>query len=293
MKFIPAKTIVSKTKSDAWFGTDYNMNIYKGCSHGCIYCDSRSDCYRIEDFDTVRAKENAIQLIENELLKKRKKGVVATGSMSDPYNPQEKIYKLTQKALELINTYGFGVSIATKSDLVVRDIPILKKISNHSPVIGKITITTADDKLCKILEPNVAVSSKRFQVIKELSDNNIFAGILMMPILPFIEDNEDNITNIIHLAYRSGAKFIYPAFGMTLRGNQKVWYYNMLDKKFPRIKEKYIRKYGDCYVCRSKKSDILWKIFTNECNKLGILYKMKDIIKVYKSKYNTEQLTFL
>lgn len=291
MEFIPAKTIVTNTKSDGWFGTDYNMNIYKGCNHGCIYCDSRSDCYGIDDFDIVRAKDNAIPIIENELNKKRKKGIIGTGAMSDPYNPFEKENKLTRNALELINTYRFGVSIATKSNLILRDIDILKRITNHSPVIIKLTITTSDDRLCKLVEPNVAVSSKRFDVIKQLSDNNIFSGILMMPVLPYIEDNEENIKDIIYLAHQNGAKFIYPAFGMTLRGNQRAWYYKKLDEKFPSVKQKYIRKYCGSYDCRSENSDILWKTFTYECKKLGIIYKMKDIINEYKNKYNNQQLS--
>lgn len=211
--------------------------------------------------------------------------------MSDPYNPFEKNHKLTRKALELINAYGFGISIATKSDLIVRDIDILKKITHHSPVIIKLTITVAEDRLCKLIEPNVAVSSKRFNAIKKLTDNGIYTGILMMPVLPFIEDNKDNIKDIIHLAHQNGAKFIYPAFGMTLRGNQRAWYYKKLDEKFPMIKQKYIQKYGDSYECRSEKSDLLWEIFTNECKKLGIIYQMKDIIKEYKLKYNNQQLT--
>lgn len=291
MELIPAKTIISKSKSSAWFGIDYNMNIYRGCNHGCIYCDSRSDCYRIDNFDKVRAKDNADSIINSELFRKRKTGVVGMGAMSDPYNPFEKKYELTRKALEHINTHGFGVSIATKSDLILRDIDLLKKIAQHSPVLIKITITTADDALCKKLESNVAVASKRFEVIRQLSDNHIFAGLLMMPILPFIEDNEENIKAIIHLAHQNNAKFIYPAFGVTLRGNQRAWYYKKLEERFPGIKEKYRRKYGDSYTCGSEKSAELWKIFGEACKELGLLYKMKDIIKDYKSNYNYEQLS--
>ena len=237
MEFIPAKAIISGySQNNSWFGNNYNMNIYKGCSHGCIYCDSRSDCYRVDNFDRVRAKENALALIERELKSKRKKGVVGTGAMSDPYNPFEKEYNLTRGALELINRFGFGVSIATKSNLIVRDIDILKEISKHSPVLVKITITAACDTLCKKIEPHAALSSQRFEVIRELSEEGIFTGILMMPILPFIEDTEDNISRIIDLAYQKGEKFIYNAFGMTLRQNQRDWYYTKLDELFPRIK---------------------------------------------------------
>jgi DNA repair photolyase len=292
MEFIPAKTIISGySENNSWFGNNYTMNIYKGCNHGCIYCDSRSECYRVDNFDEVRAKENALALIARELKSKRKKGVVGTGAMSDPYNPFEREYKLTRGALELINRFGFGVSIATKSDLVIRDIDILKEISKHSPVLIKITVTAADDVLCKKIEPRVALSSQRFEAIRELSEEGIFVGILMMPILPFIEDTEDNISSIIELAKKSGAKFIYPALGVTLRQNQRDWYYNKLDELFPLVKEKYIKNYGNSYECRSVKSKELWDLFRNKCDGLGIIYKMNDIIRGYKTSDKNIQLS--
>lgn len=191
MEFVEAKTIVSGyAEQDSWFGNNYTMNIYKGCCHGCIYCDSRSECYRIDNFDTVRAKKEALVLINKELKSKKKKGVVGTGAMSDPYNPFEEKYCLTRGALELINSHGFGVSIATKSSLITRDIDILKKIKSHSPVLAKITITTCDDELCKKIEPNVAAASKRFEAIKKLSDNGIFAGIKQKYLEHFKNDYE-------------------------------------------------------------------------------------------------------
>ena len=173
-----------------------------------VYIASRSDCYHVENFDEVRAKENALALIARELKSKSKKGVIGTGAMSDSYNPFEKEYMLTRGALELIDHYGFGVSIYTKSNLIARDIDILKKIVKHSPVLIKLTITTSDDNLCKKIEPNVALSSERFATIKKLTDQGIFAGILLMPVLPFIEDNEENIRSIIELGHINGAKFI-------------------------------------------------------------------------------------
>jgi DNA repair photolyase len=292
MKFIPAKTIISGYSSNnSWFGNNYNMNIYKGCCHGCIYCDSRSECYHVENFDEVRAKENALVIIERELKSKRKTGVIGTGAMSDPYNPLEKEFELTRGALELINRYRFGISIDTKSDLISRDIDILKAISLHSPVLIKMTITTADDFLCKKIEPNVAKSSKRFETIKELSDQGVFTGILLMPVLPFLEDNEENVSNIIKLAHESGARFIYPAFGVTLRQNQREWYYRKLDEHFPAIKKKYIEQYGNSYECRSPKSKELWRLFQGECDRRGIFYKMDDIIRGYKHGYQDAQLS--
>ena len=292
MEFITAKTIISGyLENSSWFGNNYNMNIYKGCSHGCIYCDSRCECYRVENFDRVRAKENALALIERELKSKRKKGVVGTGAMSDPYNPFEKEYMLTRGALELINRLGFGVSIATKSELILRDIDVLKDISKHSPVLVKITVTAADDVLCRKVEPYVSVSSDRFKAIKKLSQEGIFSGILLMPVLPFIEDTDDNISRIVELAYQNGAKFIYPAFGVTLRQNQRDWYYKKLDQLFPTVKEKYIKNYGSSYECRSLKAKELWNLFQYKCNEYGILYKMDDIIRGYKDSYINTQLS--
>ena len=292
MEFISAKSIISGYReNNDWFGINYNMNIYKGCSHGCIYCDSRSECYGIEDFDIVKAKENSLDIIRRELKSKRKKGVVGTGAMSDPYNPFEKKLYLTRNALESIDSNGFGVSIATKSDLITRDIDILKRIKKHSPVLCKITITTADDNLCEIIEPNVVVTSKRFEVIKKLSEEGIYTGILLMPILPFINDTEENIINIVRLAKENGAKFIFPTFGVTLRSNQREYFFNMLDKSFPRIKERYIKSFGNNYMCNSPNARILYNKFAKECNILGLHYKMSDIIYSYKKGYNDEQLS--
>lgn len=294
MEWIKAKTIVTRTKTRDWFGTDYNMNIYRGCSHGCIYCDSRSSCYRIEDFDRVRAKENALEIIRDDLRRKVKTGVIATGAMSDPYNPFERRLELTRHALELIDAYGFGAAIATKSDLVKRDVDILSDISRHSPVIVKITVTTADDSLCQKIEPGVVSSSHRFSALKTLSENGIFAGILMMPLLPYLEDNEENVLAIIRLAAENGARFIYPAFGVTLRDNQRDWYYRKLEELFPGggLKVRYGRRYGNAYYCGSDRRKQLRHVFSEECSRRGMLFEMKDIISAYRKGYGGSQLSF-
>lgn len=296
MKYISVKKIISNYEEDQeWFGFNYKMNIYRGCCHGCIYCDSRSNCYQVVDFDTVKAKENSLEIIESDLKSKRKKGVIDTGSMSDPYNPFEKKYCLTRNALEEINKMGFGVSIATKSSLVTRDIDILKKIKKHSPVLVKITITTFDDELCKKIEPNVCSSTERFKALKELNDNDIYSGILLTPILPFINDTEENIISIVRKASECKVKFIF-AFnmGVTLRQNQREYYYEQLRKNFKdnEIVNKYIKTYGDRYMCNSLNSKNLWKVFVEECEKYGILYKMEDIIRDYKSKYEVSQISW-
>lgn len=293
MEFIKAKTILSKVKyGNSWYGIDYNMNLYRGCSHGCIYCDSRSNCYRIDNFDIVKGKENALQILEQELSKKREKGVVGIGAMSDTYNPLEKEYELTRGALRLLLKYGFGVSIDTKSDLILRDIDLLKEINSKNDVIVKFTITTPKDELAKIIEPRVCVSYRRLQAIKTLSDNGIFAGVMLNPVLPFITDKEEDLKELVRLASENGAKFIHTYMGMTLRENQRDYYFEKLDKYFSGLKQKYMRCYGARYNCKAINYKKLYKVFTEECKKYGILYKMSDIIKAYKKeKSDTEQLT--
>lgn len=259
----------------------------------CIYCDSRSECYGIEDFDRVRVKANSTEIIRKELRGKRRKGVVGTGAMSDPYNPFEEKLMLTRSALEQIDNFNFGVAIATKSPLIVRDIDILNRIKSHSPVIIKTTITTLDDELCKKIEPNVALSSERFQAIKELSTNGIFAGILLMPVLPFVNDTEENIIGIVKKASEVGAKFIFAyGMGVTLRQNHRDHYYIQLNKTFKEknLVKMYMDNFGECYECSSLNSKKLWITFKNQCEKYGILYRMEDIIEAYKKMYGVEQI---
>ncbi len=290
---IPAKTILSRLSDHSYFGHDYNMNLYKGCNHGCIYCDSRSACYQIEDFDTVRAKENAIAIIERELCSKQKTGVIGTGSMSDPYNPFEEKLTLTRQALELVDLYHFGIAIATKNPLVTRDIDILKKIGDHSPVLCKITITAAKDALSRKIEPGAPVSSERFRALRALADAEIYAGVLMTPVLPFLTDHEENIRDLVRLAHESGARFIFALFGMTLRSGQREYYYRKLDELFPNrnLVKDYVLEYGDTYECHSPREEALKLLFRKECERYGILYRMEDIIDSYKGRYGYEQLS--
>lgn len=293
MEFIKAKTIMTKVKDgEYWYGIDYNMNLYRGCSHGCIYCDSRSNCYHIDNFDVVRGKENALYILEKELSKKKELGVVGIGAMSDTYNHVEKKYEQTRGALKLIAKYGFGVSIDTKSDLILRDIDLLKEINVKNNVIIKFTITTPNDDLSLLLEPRVSPSSKRLQAIKKLSDAGLFVGIMMNPVLPFITDGEEDIRKLVKLASQYGAKFIHTYMGMTLRENQRAYYFNRLEQNFDGLKEKYIEYYGDRYNCVVPEYKKLYKIFTDECDKYGILYNMSDIIKAYKKEVKmNEQIT--
>ncbi|MDR0790487.1 MAG: radical SAM protein [Bacteroidales bacterium] len=285
MQYIEAKNIVTKNQNQYWFGTDYNMNIYRGCSHGCIYCDSLSDCYRNTDFETIKAKARAIEIIRANLRSKQLKGVIATGSMSDPYNICEKELCLTKQALRVVDENRFGIAIATKSTLITRDIDELKSIAKHSPIICKLTITTYDDALCRKIEPSVAPTSKRFETIEQLSKNGIYCGVLLMPVLPFINDTEQNALSILRKAKDCGAKFVYPFFGMTLRDSQREHYYNKLDEHFPTLKDRYIATFGSKYNCSSPIANRLYEVFFAEANKMKMLCSMTDIIKDYKAGY--------
>ena len=251
MDYIPAKHILIRNKSTAWFGTDHTMNLYRGCPHGCIYCDSRSDCYRIDDFGRVRAKENALPLLRDELARKVRPGFVGLGSMSDPYNPFEEELRLTRHALELLDAYGFGAAIATKGDLITRDIDVLQCMKDHAPVLCKVTVTTTDEALAAQVEPNAPSPARRLAAVRKLSGAGIFTGLLLMPVLPFLEDSEKNVLAVAEAAAEAGARFVYPAFGMTLRDGQRAYYYRQLDRHFPGLSERYQRQYGPRYECPS------------------------------------------
>lgn len=290
MDFVKTRTIMTKSdQGNRWFGIDYHMNLYRGCSYGCIYCDSRSDAYHIEDFDVISSKVNALEILEEELASKQYKGVVSFGTLSDPYNEKEKEYEITRGALKLIKKYGFGVSIDTKSDLILRDIDLLQEIQQNNNVIIKISITTYDDTLAKFLEPNVISPTKRFEVLKTLRLHGIYAGVLMTPVLPFITDNADNIKTCVEMAAKYNAKFIYTKMGMTLRKKVREYYYEHIDKLYPGLSNDYQTVYEKNLVCTPLKYKELLELYINECNRNHILCDMSEIIADYKRKIPTRK----
>lgn len=294
VKTVPARHLLHRSRSTEWFGTDHTMNLYRGCCHGCLYCDSRSGCYGIEDFDTVRAKADALRILRDDLARKVRPAFICTGSMSDPYNPFEGEEQLTRHALELIDAYDCGVAIATKSDLIVRDIDILTSIQSHSPVICKLTVTTADDGLAAKLEPRAPAPGRRLAALKELSGAGLFAGVLLMPVLPFLEDSDEGVLAVVEGAARAGARFIYPAFGVTMRPGQREYFLDGLERVFPgqELRERYLRRFGDRYWCTSPRAKALWERFTAACRERGILYEMKSIVRAASLGYGDRQLTF-
>ena len=267
MHFVNAKGIL--TGSGGYFG----MNIYRGCTHGCIYCDSRSRCYQFtHPFEDIEVKQNAPELLEKALKAKRKKCMIGTGAMSDPYMHCEENLRLTRRCLEIILDNGFGVAIQTKSDCILRDIDLLSEINKSTKCVVQMTLTTYDDDLCRILEPNVCNTKRRIEVLEEMRKNDIPTIVWLTPILPFINDTEDNITAILNECVRVGVKGIIDfGMGLTLRDGDREYYYAALDKYFPGMKERYIRRYGNAYELPSPNAKELMGLFQRICKDNGIL----------------------
>ena len=273
-----------------------NMNIYRGCTHGCIYCDSRSVCYNMpHDFEDVLVKANAPTLLETALKGKRKKIMVGMGSMSDPYMHCEKELLHTRKCLEIVDRYGFGFTLITKSDLVLRDLDLIKSINSKSKAVVQMTLTTFDENLCRILEPNVATTKQRFDALLKLKEAGIPTVVWLCPILPFINDTEENLRGILDLCIKAGVKgIICFDMGLTLREGNREFFYKKLDRHFPGMKEKYIRAFGDSYYCTSPANQQLMKIFRSVCNENGIMYNNDEIFEylhTFEEKSESQQLT--
>jgi DNA repair photolyase len=264
MHYVTAKGILSAKNG---------MNLYRGCQHGCIYCDSRSACYHMEHaFEDVEVKENAIPLLEDALCRKRKPCVIGMGSMTDPYIPLEEKLCHTRQALELLERYGFGATLITKSARVLRDMELLKKISEQTKCVVQMTLTTYDEALCRTLEPAVSTTKERFEALKALRDAGIPTVVWLCPILPFLNDTEENINGILDDCAEAGVKgVICFGMGMTLREGNREYFYKQLDRHFPGLKEEYIRRYGNAYMLDSPNSRELMKRFRRRCDEAGIL----------------------
>ena len=274
------------------------MNIYRGCLHGCIYCDSRSLCYQMKHkFEDIEVKANAVELLENALRRKRNKCMIGTGAMSDPYMPIEEKLGNMRKCLEVIERYGFGVTMITKSTKVLRDLDLLKKINEKSKCVVQMTLTTYDEDLCRIVQPNVETTYERFRALEILRDNGIPTVVWLCPILPFINDTEENIRGILDYCVRAKVKGIINFdMGVTLRDGNREYFYKKLDEHFPGLKEKYIRMYGNSYQLSSPNSRQLNMIYKSECIKNGIMCDVNECFEYlnkYEDKYGGEQISLI
>lgn len=276
MHYVKAKSILSAKNG---------MNLYRGCSHGCIYCDSRSEIYNMDhDFEDIEVKQNALELLKRELLK-RPKAIIGTGSMTDPYIPAEKSLRYVRKSLELIERYGFGFTCITKSDLVLRDLDLLRKINEKAKAVVQMTLTTADDDLCRVLEPNVCVTSRRAEVLNELKDAGIPTVVWLCPILPYINDTFENIEAILDYCADADVKAIVCfGMGMTLRDGNRQYFYSKLDEHFPGMKERYISEFADSYGVASPNNDELMRYFKKRTADEGIMNDSSEIFR-YLSEF--------
>lgn len=285
MHYTKAKTILSAKNG---------MNLYRGCSHGCIYCDSRSKVYNMQhQFEDIEIKENAIELLEKALKSKRKKCMIGMGSMTDPYISLEEDIKSTRKALELIYKYGFGATLITKSASILRDLDLLKAINNKTKCVIQMTLTTFDEKICKTIEPNVSTSKERFEVLKILNQNNIPTVVWFTPILPFINDTKENLAGILDYCIKANVYgIICFGMGVTLRDGNREFFYNNLDKFSPRLKEKYIKTYKNNYILNSPNNKYLMNIFYKTCKQHNIICdnnKIFEYLNTFESKETTEK----
>ena len=288
MHFVDAKGILTGGKGH------FGMNIYRGCSHGCIYCDSRSKCYQFTHaFEDIEVKRNAPELLEQALKSKRQKAMIGTGSMSDPYMHCEEQLGLTRRCLEVIRKYGFGAAVQTKSDRILRDLDLLDEINQKARCVVQITLTTYDDALCRIIEPNVCTTKRRIEVLQAMQERGIPTVVWLTPILPFINDTKENIQAILDACAQAQVKgIICFDMGLTLREGDREYYYAALDKFFPGLKQKYIRTYGNAYEVPSPDSRELMNLFRSFCRENGILYRPEecfDYLQTLPERY--EQMT--
>lgn len=272
------------------------MNLYRGCSHGCIYCDSRSKCYRMEhDFEDIEVKGNAIELLEAALKRKRSRCMLSTGAMTDPYIPLEKELENTRKALELAHRYGFGFTLITKSSLVLRDLDLLRAINEKTRCVVQMTLTTYDQELCRKIEPKVSTTKERFEALMKLKEAGIPTVVWMTPLLPFINDTEENIRGILDYCIKAEVRgVICFGIGLTLREGNREYFYKQLDRLFPGLKEKYMQWYGDRYEIGSPDSGRLMEMFHRVCEENGIMHdndEIFDYLNKFEEKGGGEQLS--
>ncbi len=275
MHFVDAKGILTGNNGQC------GMNIYRGCTHGCIYCDSRSKCYQFtHQFEDIEVKQNAPELLEKALRSKRKKCMIGTGAMSDPYMHCEEELGLTRKCLEIIRNHEFGLAIQTKSDRILRDIDLLDEINRNAKCVVEMTLTTYDDELCSIVEPNVCNTKRRIEVLEKMQERGIPTIVWLTPILPYINDTTENITSILNECVMTGVKGVIDfGMGLTLRDGDREYYYAALDKHFPGMKERYIKEYGNAYELPSPNAKELMKCFQRICKDNGIMYSPNECFK--------------
>ena len=282
MHFVQAKSLISSKNG---------MNLYRGCTHGCIYCDSRSKMYNMNhDFEDIEVKQNSLELLKKALKSKKEKCMIGTGSMTDPYIPLESKLEFVRNSLKLIYRYGFGFTCITKSDLILRDLDLLKKINEKAKTVVQITLTTADEDLCRKIEPNVCTTKRRVEVLKKLNDADIPTVVWLTPFLPYINDTEENINELLDYCIETNVKgIICFNIGLTLRDGNRQYFYKKLDESFPGLKNRYIEKYGSNYVLESENNRQLMDLFYKKTAENNILNKPDDVFRYLRDFPNKDK----
>ncbi len=287
LHFVEAKGILSPSNG---------MNIYRGCTHGCIYCDSRSTCYQMHHaFEDIEVKRNAPELLEKALRSKRKKCMIATGAMSDPYMHCEEQLQLTRRCVEMIERYGYGLAVQTKSDRILRDLPLLERIQRKAKCVVQLTLTTYDDALCRLIEPGVCPTSRRCEVLRIMQAHGIPTVVWLSPILPFINDTEENVRGILEECAAAGVKGVLCFdMGTTIRDGDREYFFAALDRHFPGMKQRYLTAFGNAYICNSPRNQQLMQLFHDMCERYGMMHQVDEIfayLHAFPEKDSSQQLS--
>lgn len=274
-------------------GPNHNYNVYRGCTHGCIYCDSRSACYEIPPpFEDIIVKVNAPELARSELSKKRQKIMTHSGSMCDPYMPIEKELGLSRRVLEVIRDTGHGTGFLTKNVLALRDLDLMKEIDRKARAVACFTLTTLDDALARIIEPRASLPSERLLALRTFAEAGIVTGVWMTPLLPFLTANEENIVSLVSACASAGVRYIVCFdVGTTMREGSRDYFYARLDESFPGLKKRYMAEYGLDYICKAPDHERLFSVLTAECDRRGILWKFPEVEALVALPDRKEQLT--
>lgn len=287
------RQVIHPAKSPTrWFGIDFHANLYWGCPHGCLFCDLVADCRPGEDFSKITHRPDVLEILSRELAGKPKDAVISFGSAADPYNPAEAEEKLMRRALEMVDAAGLGAAVTTKGDLILRDLDLLKRIAAHSPLVVIFPISTYSDAVCRKLEPEAPKPSERFRTLGKLAAEGILCGVKMIPVIPFLNDTEDNVRDIIRSSRNAGARFVYPSFGIQFREGQREHFMMMIEKEFPGLRNVFMDTYGLRSACVSLQAPKLKKTFVIECKKQKMLYGMKEIVQLIRPDKNVQLKLF-
>ncbi len=296
------KSILNKRKFiDSWFWDRYGINPYNGCQFGCIYCDARSAKYhQPTDFENrIIVKNNVAAMLDKRISNARTflPDVVGFSGTTDPYQPAEKKYGNTKACLEVLLKHKYPVHIVTKSTLVLRDLELLNEIGKQNWCSVSVTITSTKKDVANFLETLAPEPSKRFDAIKTIKGKykNIQAGVLLIPVVPYLTDSDDDLTDLVKQSKENGADYLLFGGGMTMRDLQGKWYLQHLANRFPELIGKYEKlfqfnynpeSYNGTYEAGKNYSLKITSRLFELVEKYGLPFRIKRFIPEDFRKYN-------